>query len=67
MPEDDLLLLEAVLRWAGVPVPPGGLREVEPIGRALRERFARLDTVPVEDVEPAFIAPLVPPPKKPGR
>ncbi|GBD10868.1 hypothetical protein HRbin23_00518 [bacterium HR23] len=59
MPE-DLATLQAVLRWAGLEVPPERLQDLQPLWKALRERLARLEALPLEDVEPAFIAPILP-------
>ncbi|MCS7206719.1 MAG: DUF4089 domain-containing protein [Dehalococcoidia bacterium] len=53
----DLATLQAVARWVGLDLPPERLQEVVPLWQALRERLARLETLPLQDVEPAFIAP----------
>lgn len=60
----DRATLQAIARWAGLDLPPERLQELEPLWKSLRERLARLEALPLQDVEPAFIAPLPVPPRE---
>lgn len=57
----DRETLQALLRWAGIDLPPERMQELEPLWKALQERLARLEALPLQDRDPAFIAPLFPP------
>ncbi|MFN3973922.1 MAG: hypothetical protein ACK4K2_01400 [Dehalococcoidia bacterium] len=60
----DLATLEAIARWVGLDLHPEGLQGLVPLWKSLRERLSRLETIPLHDVEPAFIAPLPVPPRE---